>query len=46
MSKKNGKWVVGLLFLVVVALASLSLALKKDIMARAAEQEAAAAESR
>ena len=42
MGKKNGKWVVSVLLLAVGVLAFLSVLLKKDIMKRGAEAEAAA----
>lgn len=35
MEKKNGKWVVGILFLAVAILAFISTRLKKDMMDRA-----------
>ncbi len=41
MAKKNGKWVVGIIFALVAALAFFSVRLKNDIMRRAAEAESA-----
>ena len=42
MGKKNGKCVVGVLVLAVAVLAYFAVLLKKDIMKRGAEAEAAA----
>ena len=45
MAKKNGKWVVGIIFLAVAILAFISTRLKKDMMDRAPEPETQETES-
>jgi len=45
MAKKNGKWVVGIIFLAVAILAFISTRLKKDMMDRAPESVEQATES-
>lgn len=46
MAKKNGKWVVGVIFALVALLAFLSVQFKKDITRRSDEKKAAEEQSR
>ena len=46
MAKKNGKWVVGVIFALVALLAFLSVQFKKDITRRSEVKEAAEGQSK